>query len=68
MDGETVAIGLTESMVSFLFEAKFHRFVQQMRKTVTLTLEPVPAECLLQSSAGARLLLFSVSFVSGNYS
>ncbi len=58
MDGETVEIGLTESMISFLFEgsfkkqAKFHRFVQQIKETVTLTLEPVPVEC--QSSAGAR--------------
>ncbi len=58
MDGETVDIGLTESMISFLFEgsfkkqATFHRFVQQIKETVTLTLEPVPVEC--QSSAGAR--------------
>ncbi|XP_046692711.1 uncharacterized protein LOC124377327 [Silurus meridionalis] len=67
VDGETVDIGLTESMVSFLFEgsfkkqAKFHRFVQQMKEMVTLTLEPVPAECLFQSSAGARLLSFNIS-------
>lgn len=58
MDGGTVDIGLTESMISFLFEgsfkkqAKFHRFVQQMKETVTLTLEPVPVES--QSRAGAR--------------
>lgn len=75
MDGETVDIGLTESVVSFLFEGslkkqeKFHQFVQQMKEMVTLTLEPVHAECHLPSSAGARLLLFdNVSFVSENYS
>lgn len=58
VDGETVDIGLTESMISFLFEgsfkkqAKFHRFIQLMKETVTLTLEPVPVES--QSLAGAR--------------
>lgn len=42
--------GLTERMVSYLFEgsfkkqAKFNRFVQQWKETVTLTLEPVNSE------------------------
>ncbi len=51
MDGETVDIGLIESMISFLFEGSFKK-TMQMKETVTLTLEPVPVEC--QSSAGAR--------------
>lgn len=40
--------GLTERMISCLFEgsfkkqAKFNRFVQQWKENVTLTLEPVP--------------------------
>ncbi|CAM4462611.1 unnamed protein product [Leuciscus chuanchicus] len=48
VDGEAVDYGLTERMVSCLFEgsfkkqAKFNRFVQQWKETVTLTLEPVP--------------------------
>ncbi|XP_048057958.1 uncharacterized protein LOC125275228 isoform X2 [Megalobrama amblycephala] len=68
VDGETVDIGLTESMVSFLFEgsfkkqAKFHRFVQQMKEMVTLTLEAVPAECLFQSSAGASNISPSAAY------
>ncbi|XP_026073376.1 uncharacterized protein LOC113053007 [Carassius auratus] len=66
VDGETVDIGLTESMISFLFEgsfkkqAKFHRFVQQMKETVTLTLEPVPVES--QSRAGASNISPSTAF------
>lgn len=66
MDGGTVDIGLTESMISFLFEgsfkkqAKFHRFVQQMKETVTLTLEPVPVES--QSRAGASNISPSTAF------
>ncbi|XP_035856497.1 uncharacterized protein LOC118494923 [Sander lucioperca] len=48
VDGEAVDYGLTERMVSYLFEgsfkkqAKFNRFVQQWKETVTLTVEPVP--------------------------
>ncbi|XP_056606490.1 uncharacterized protein LOC130424665 [Triplophysa dalaica] len=48
VDGEAVDYGLTERIVSYLFEgsfkkqAKFNRFAQQWKETVTLTLEPVP--------------------------
>ena len=48
VDGEAVDYGLTERMVSYLFEglfkkqAKFNRFVQQWKETVTVTIEPVP--------------------------
>ncbi|XP_055073995.2 sterile alpha motif domain-containing protein 3-like [Misgurnus anguillicaudatus] len=50
VDGETIDCGLTENMVSYLFEgsfkkqAKFNKFVREMKEVVTITLEPVPAE------------------------
>lgn len=58
--------GLTESMISYLFEgsfkkqAKFHRFVQQWKESVILTLEPVSSESHLPSSAGPRYVFLNV--------
>ncbi|KAL0161416.1 hypothetical protein M9458_045141, partial [Cirrhinus mrigala] len=58
VDGETVDCGLTETMVSYLFQGsfkkqvKFNQFVCKLKEpVVTLTLEPVPPEECQQSSS-----------------
>ncbi len=64
VDGETVDCGLTETMVSYLFQGsfkkqvKFNQFVCKLKEpVVTLTLEPVPPEeCQQSSSAIPRLV------------
>ncbi|RXN05344.1 sterile alpha motif domain-containing 3-like isoform X1 [Labeo rohita] len=58
VDGETVDCGLTETMVSYLFQGsfkkqvKFNQFVCKLKEPVVmLTLEPVPPEECQQSSS-----------------
>ncbi len=56
MDGETIKCGLTENMISYLFQgsfkkqAKFNKFVHEMKEVITITLELVPAESCPQTS------------------
>ncbi|KTG05378.1 hypothetical protein cypCar_00029084 [Cyprinus carpio] len=56
VDGETIECGLTENMISYLFQgsfkkqAKFNKFVHEMKEVVTITLETVPAESYQQTS------------------
>ncbi|XP_053337594.1 uncharacterized protein LOC128509780 [Clarias gariepinus] len=57
VNGKTIECGLTETMISYLFQGsfkkqasnKFNKFVHKLKEVVTITLEPVPLESYQQT-------------------
>ena len=60
VDGETLECGMTDNMISYIFsgsfkkQAKFSKFVRELKDVVILTLEPVPEEFYVQPLAEER--------------